>query len=274
MSNSQLKRVNYSIYLDPVNSNTDRYAVGVMQNWAKERKDMMSDPSASVALHYSLHMHKNIYLSGMFLYLLSPVISNGLAGSLSEDNIKMETLKQQLENCGLALPSSASSSPAIDTHALISELKAAVDMKPLMAEIQQLKAELVELKATEPSASIIDTDALVDELKVANDISPLMAEIQQLKTELLESKDVAAKSQNAMSESDLSTLQSNLSAEMKTHSQHREIAELKALLKAQNKLIKALSNGQPLPEMEEPEPEMDLSQQIASIQKVKKKGIF
>ncbi|PSW03548.1 hypothetical protein [Photobacterium lipolyticum] len=274
MSNSQLKRVNYSIYLDPVNSNSDRYAVGVMQNWAKERREMMSDPSAGVALHYSLHMHKNIYLSGMFLYLLSPAMSNGLAGSLSEDNIKMETLKQQLENCGLALPSSESASPAIDMHALISEMKAAVDMQPLLSEIQQLKAELADLKATEPAVPAVDTEALVGELRAESDISPLIAEIQQLKKELLESKDVAAESQNALSESDLATLQHNLSAEMKAHSQHREIAELKALLKAQNKLIKALSNGQPLPEIEDPEPEMNLSQQIASIQKVKKKGIF
>lgn len=232
MSNSQLKRVNYSIYLDPVNSNSDRYAVGVMQNWAKERKEMMSDPSAGVALHYSLHMHKNIYLAGMFLYLLSPALSNGLAGSLTDESLNMETLKQKLENCGLALPSSESASPALDTHALIDELKAAVNMKSLMDEIQQIKAGLIE--------SNTETAAV----------------------------------QDGLSESDIATLQQNLAAEVKAHSQHREIAELKALLKTQNQLIKSLSNGQPLPEVEKPEPELDLSEQIANIQKVKKKGIF
>jgi len=232
MSSNQLKRVNYSIYLDPVNSNADRYAVGVMQGWAKDRKEMMSDPSAGVALHYSLHMHKNIYLAGMFLYLLSPALSNALAGSLTEERIKIDTLEQQLENCGLALPSTKSSLPAFDTHALIDELKAAVNMKPLMDEIQQLKAGLIE--------SNTETAAV----------------------------------QNGLSESDIATLQQNLAAEIKAHSQHREIAELKALLKTQNQLIKSLSNGQPLPEIEKSEPELDLSEQIASIQKVKKKGIF
>ncbi len=69
-------------------------------------------------------------------------------------------------------------------------------------------------------------------------------------------------------------MQQNLAAEIKAHSQRREIAELKALLKTQNQLIKSLSNGQPLPEIEKSEPELDLSEQIASIQKVKKKGIF
>ncbi len=32
---SKLKRVNYSIYLNPVNSLSDRYAVGIMQKWGE-----------------------------------------------------------------------------------------------------------------------------------------------------------------------------------------------------------------------------------------------
>ncbi|WP_299019623.1 hypothetical protein [uncultured Photobacterium sp.] len=356
---SQLKRVNYSIYLNPVNSLSDRYAVAIMQKWVNERKDMLDNPEAGMDLHNSLHMHKNIYLSGMFLHLLSPALAAGLSSCLGDDTIKMATLKQHLDACGLVVPMAPGHAPEISRQD-IDAIKAAVDMTPLFNEIQSLRDELrqtnedhlrhasqsaereqelllnqqktqqelaetrqiLESQGTESpeheqalllsqqktlqevteTRQILESQGaessereqalLLNQQKTQQELDETRQTLVNLCTELAESVSSigsvppaapAVPEAPAVTEPasdvempDFSELQQSLTDEIRATNQKREIAELKALIKAQSELIKKLSvapvAGAPAEKAEEEQP--DLTETIANMQKVKKKGLW
>ncbi|MCG7584068.1 hypothetical protein [Photobacterium sp. OFAV2-7] len=314
---SKLKRVNYSIYLNPVNSLSDRYAVGIMQKWVNERKDMLDNPDDGLNLHNSLHMHKNIYLSGMFLHLLSPTLSAGLANSLGDDSIKMATLKQQLDACGLVVPMAPTQESGISREDLDS-LRAAVDMTPLLGEIQSLRGELqqasehqrqaseahqhqllqaaereqallqgqqntqqelVETRQTlmslcsELAESVAANIASADEIFAPEPVAPDPAASEAVAPAAVDPE--VATPNDAVVTADFSELQQALTEEIRANNHKREIAELKALIKAQSQLIKTLSlNGTAEQAKAQPEEEADLTTTIASMQKVKKKGLW
>ncbi|MCW8330676.1 hypothetical protein MD588_17945 [Photobacterium sp. SDRW27] len=333
MSSSQLKRVNYSIYLNPVNSLSDRYAVGIMQKWVNERKDMLDNPDAGLDLHNSLHMHKNIYLSGMFLHLLSPALSAGLATSLGDDSIKMATLKQHFDACGLAIPMASGQAPDISRQD-IDAIKAAVDMTPLFNEIQSLRDDL--RQASEDNlrhvsqSSQRENELLLSQQKTQQELAEtrqtlvnlctessereneLLQRQQNIQQELVETRQTLISLCSELAESvsanavqpaevtasegttpevtapevtepssepvipDMTELQQTLTEEIRANNHKREIAELKALIKAQSQLIKNLSltsaadstGSTPVEEVP------DLTTTIANMQKVKKKGLW
>jgi len=341
---SKLKRVNYSIYLNPVNSLSDRYAVGIMQKWVNERKDMLDNPDDGLNLHNSLHMHKNIYLSGMFLHLLSPTLSAGLASSLGDDSIKMATLKQHFDACGLVIPMAPVSETAISRQDLDS-LRAAVDMSPLLSEIQFLRGELQQANESQQQASKEhqrhfsqsserENALLQCQQKTQQELaetrqtlvtlctessereSVLLQTQQQTQQELVETRQTLMSLCSELAESvsanaaqpvevtapeaialgatepevdvseviapdggsitpDMTELQQALTEEIRANSQKREIAELKALIKAQSQLIKTMSLTSVTDSAkEQPDDEADLTTTIASMQKVKKKGLW
>ncbi len=73
----------------------------------------------------------------------------------------------------------------------------------------------------------------------------------------------------------MTELQQALTEEIRANSQKREIAELKALIKAQSQLIKTMSLTSVTDSAkEQPDDEADLTTTIASMQKVKKKGLW
>ncbi len=306
---SKLKRVNYSIYLNPVNSLSDRYAVGIMQKWVNERKDMLDNPDDGLNLHNSLHMHKNIYLSGMFLHLLSPTLSAGLASSLGDDSIKMATLKQHFDACGLVIPMAPVSETAISRQDLDS-LRAAVDMSPLLSEIQFLRGELQQANESQQQASKEHQRHFSQSSERENALLQCQQQTQQ---ELVETRQTLMSLCSELAESvsasaaqpvevtapeaialgatepevdvseviapdggsitpDMTELQQALTEEIRANSQKREIAELKALIKAQSQLIKTMSLTSVTDSAkEQPDDEADLTTTIASMQKVKKK---
>jgi len=334
MSSSQLKRVNYSIYLNPVNSLSDRYAVGIMQKWVNERKDMLDNPDAGLDLHNSLHMHKNIYLSGMFLHLISPALSAGLATSLGDDSIKMATLKQHFDACGLVIPMAPSQTPDISRQD-IDAIKAAVDMTPLFNEIQSLRDDL--RQASEDNlrhvsqSSERENELLLSQQKTQQELAEtqrtlvrlggessereneLLLGQQKTQQELVETRQTLISLCSELAESvssgagqpaddattpeviapevtapeatepgitpvtpDMTELQQALTEEIRANNQKREIAELKALIKAQSQLIKSLSLAPATDAAKDPssEDEPDLTTTIANMQKVKKKGLW
>lgn len=331
---SQLKRVNYSIYLNPVNSLSDRYAVGVMQKWVNERKSMLDNPDAGMDLHNSLHMHKNIYLSGMFLHLLSPALSAGLSTCLGDDTIKMATLKQQLDACGLVVPM-ASGQPSDISRQDIEAIKSAVNMTPLFTEIQSLRDDLryaseenlrhvtesaerekelllsqqktqQELTETRQALMTLSSESsereqalLQNQQETQQELAETRQTLVNLCTELAESVSsieipsaaatptapeapvvpempVVTEPSSEAALPDFSELQETLTDEIRATNHKREIAELKALIKAQSELIKKLSVA-PLagaPAEKPAEEEQDLTETIANMQKVKKKGLW
>lgn len=102
MSNGVAKKLTLALYLNPETSEADRYAVGALQQWydkAKKSHALASDLDMVIRL-----FHRDIYLAGLYLHLLSPRLCRGIAGALDNHNITLATLKQQLDACGLELP--------------------------------------------------------------------------------------------------------------------------------------------------------------------------
>ncbi|WP_264876276.1 hypothetical protein [Vibrio agarivorans] len=94
---STLKKVSYSVFLDPTQNESDYFAYKIMQKWAKQQKQFAQDPSAAVQLHNQIHIHKDIYLSGLYLHQLKPELAKSLASGLSKDTINNKTLNSILE---------------------------------------------------------------------------------------------------------------------------------------------------------------------------------
>ena len=66
---SQLKRMTFSIFMDPGALESDRYAAGILQSWYQRARKIQDDVEE---FDFSKsRFHKDIYLSGMFLYVLS-----------------------------------------------------------------------------------------------------------------------------------------------------------------------------------------------------------
>lgn len=241
---NQLKRVNCSLFLDPVNSEADRYAVSIMQRWVEERRLLVETPSAGKELHHNLHRHKDIYLSGLFLHILSPALTSQLSAVLSEQSIHMDTLAKKLKMCGLVLPGQATTAVAAESQTGLSDE---------LARFQQSVSTQLDSLHSAVTKPADDNGA------AAANVQEGLAEFKaELKAELV----------------------AQLASEMKAQSQAAEIAELKALITAQSQMIRALQHngGVKAGASAEPAAEQDsgpnLSEQIASIRKVKKKGLF
>lgn len=224
MSN-KLKRVNYSIFLDIVNSPAERYAAGVMKEWVEQRRHLVDNPADAGALHESLHMHKSIYLAGMYLYMLSPSLAKSLADNLGESSINMEVISQQLRKNGLFPVTEQASVPA-----------------------------------SVPQGNAVDSDQLEAM------VNAMAAASEQMKQQQAE--------QAAQLEASMQAMAQNLA-------QQQQINELKSLLNQQNAMLTRLAAQgvtTTAPATTDAQNDQDdpqvLSDKIASIQKVKSKGLF
>ncbi|MGE6109772.1 hypothetical protein [Aeromonas sobria] len=116
---SQLKRMTFSIYMDPGALESDRYAVGVLQNWY-QRARKIQDGSEEFDFSKS-RFHKDIYLSGMFLYVLAPNLCKAIANALGPEQVSLTTLRHAFASCGFHLGEGASPGA---TDSLIDEIVA------------------------------------------------------------------------------------------------------------------------------------------------------
>ncbi|KLV06594.1 hypothetical protein ABT56_08155 [Photobacterium aquae] len=264
---NQLKRVNCSLFLDPVNSDADRYAVSIMQRWVEERKQLVENPSAGKALHENLHKHKDIYLSGLFLHLLSPALTRQLATVLSPSNVTMATLGQKLEMCGLVLPNKGQ-------DAATSTARSADVEQELVQLRQTMMSQLAEVSDQVSATAQVQAETLTDAMAQLQQQAPASA-TAELDPAALEQALTSMKGHLVAELSE--QIRKDMAAQLKAQSQAAEIAELKALLSAQNQLIRAMQHSgvaAPAVAATPAEPEMNLSEQIANVRKIKKKGLF
>lgn len=250
---SQLKRMTFSIYMDPGALESDRYAVGVLQNWyqrARKIQDGIEEFDFSKS-----RFHKDIYLSGMFMYVLAPNLCKAIANALGPEQVSMTTLRHAFASCGFNLgDGSATGLPATD------------------AMIDQIVARLA------PQLGLSDTSALVDEIVSRlgeQQPTELWDELRQgLPTPLdhaLLAEAIVGKLPATAAEQDLLPLQSSI------QQLSRQLEEQSRLIRDQHRLIQRLASApvrqgaagteaDPLIE--------DLSSQVANMKKVKAKGIF
>ncbi len=90
--NKRFKRVSLAIYLDPLQSIPDSFAYNTFIGWSKKRKELAADATAAMELHQLVHIHKDIYMSGMFLHCLKPELATSFAMALSNDSITEQSL--------------------------------------------------------------------------------------------------------------------------------------------------------------------------------------
>ncbi len=89
---SRFKKVSLALYLDPTQSAADHHAYQTMLGWSNRRKALAVDSAAAMELHQLVHIHKDIYLSGLYLHDLKPELAKSVAAALAQDSVSSATL--------------------------------------------------------------------------------------------------------------------------------------------------------------------------------------
>lgn len=249
---SQLKRMSFSIYMDPGALESDRYAVGVLQNWY-QRARKIQDGSEEFDFSKS-RFHKDIYLSGMFMYVLAPNLCKAIANALGPEQVSMTTLRHAFASCGFHLGGEGNERPATD--AMVEEIVARLAPRLEQADNGSLADEIVSrLGEQQPTE-------LWDELRQG---LPTPLDHDQL------AEAIAGKLPSTAGEQDLAPLQSSIQL------LSRQLEEQSRLIREQHRLIQRLASApvRQVSDGAEAEPIVeDLSAQVANIKRVKAKGIF
>jgi hypothetical protein len=290
---SQLKRMTFSIYMDPGALESDRYAVGVLQNWY-QRARKIQDGAEEFDFSKS-RFHKDIYLSGMFMYVLAPNLCKAVANALGPEQVSLMTLRHAFASCGFTLGEGSEASPSAG-DAMVDQIVARLGPRLGQGNSGALVDEIVSRLGQQ--AATPDQDYLVDEIvnrlgqqTAMPDQGNLVDEIvnrlgEQQPTELWDEirqglpgsldpeqlADAIAGRLPAMAEPDLAPLASSILQ------LSRQLEEQSRLIREQHSLIQRLASqpgrsvdldkrtAEPLIE--------DLSSQVANMKKVKARGLF
>ncbi|WP_234932595.1 hypothetical protein [Aeromonas veronii] len=250
---SQLKRMTFSIYMDPGALESDRYAVGVLQNWY-QRARKIQEGTEEFDFSKS-RFHKDIYLSGMFMYVLAPNLCKAIANALGPEQVNMTTLRHAFASCGFNLGEVASEAQPV-ADVMIDEIVARLAPQLGQSDNTSLVDEIVSRLGEQPPAE------MWDELRQG---LPAALDHDQL------AEAIAGKLPSAGAEQDLAPLASSIQL------LSRQLEEQSRLIREQHRLIQRLASAPARQSVvgTEAEPLIeDLSSQVASMKKVKAKGIF
>ncbi|WP_394245446.1 hypothetical protein [Vibrio astriarenae] len=216
---SALKKVSYSVFLDPTQNESDYFAYKIMQRWAQQQKQFAQDPKAAVQLHNQIHVHKDIYLSGLYLHQLKPELAKALASGLTQDTINNQTLTAMLEAhqvidrarpqadksvtdsvsmitesvnrldeiCGATIEQVVKAE--VDSETIVSALKTALSPQheSMISELQGLRAlvkdqqKLIEQLIHQAGSVEHKAVANVSEIKPISDVDTRMSNVQKVK---------------------------------------------------------------------------------------------
>ncbi len=235
----RLKRISYSILLDPLNVPADRFASKVLHEWADKIASLANSGDSGIEMHDAKAIHKQVYLSGMFLHLLSPELSSRLGTQLTEDQVTVETLQATLENLGLH---DSTASPT--TGAGMLNADSLNRMEDALTEHIKLESQLTREQIIEQHEQSSDArdDTIADiVLATKGQNDHLIDIVKSQATQLTELKNLV-KAQTQLIQS--LSLTSSSSSDSKTA------------------------------KSEEKTPVIDLNERLAHVQKIKKKGIF
>ncbi|KHT58072.1 hypothetical protein RJ45_25900 [Photobacterium gaetbulicola] len=249
----RLKRINYSIYLDPVNNPADLYASKVLHQWADDFAKLKSESGNehSLALLNARNVQKQVYLSGLFMHLLSPDLSQQLSMQLTEAQVSEFTLEKTLQGLGYLATNTEQANNQQTQSELLEALKASI--------FEQVKTEA---ERTREHLSAAMSSTLATEAEKGSAASTVEAMTA------------------AVSDAVEGHHEQNARLVKLAERQSQEIAELKQMLAAQSELIGKLSKDGisskvGLSNQEQGEtPVVDLNERLAHVQKIKKKGIF
>lgn len=140
---SRFKKVSLALYLDPTQSAADHHAYQTMLGWANRRKTLAVDSAAAIELHQLVHIHKDIYLSGLYLHDLKPELVKSVAAALSADSVNSDALLAILKaHHIIEAPSADKQTPATaQLGAIEQQLAGLVNQQQQIGELKQLVAE-------------------------------------------------------------------------------------------------------------------------------------
>ena len=173
MSKSAAKKLNLALYLNPETSEADRYAVGALQQWydkAKRSHNSNQDLEMVVRL-----FHRDIYLAGLYLHLLSPRLCKGIGSALDHHNINLVTLHKLLQASGLELHSAATEQPSAFSETQLGQLQELLATLPGEADDDTFIAPQPMPQPT-PQPMVYQQPEMQ-----AEQFNTLMGELQQLK---------------------------------------------------------------------------------------------
>ncbi|PKQ79842.1 hypothetical protein AOX56_13090 [Aeromonas sobria] len=224
-----------------------------MQNWY-QRARKIQDSSEEFDFSRS-RFHKDIYLSGMFMYVLAPNLCKAIANALGPEQVSMTTLRHAFASCGFNLGEVAGDAqPAAD--AMIDEIVARLAPQLGQRDTTSLVDEIVSRLGEQQPAE------MWDELRQG---LPAALDHDQL------AEAIAGKLPSAGAEQDLAPLVSSIQL------LSRQLEEQSRLIREQHRLIQRLASAPARQNAvgTEAEPLIeDLSSQVANMKKVKAKGIF
>ena len=228
---SQLKRMTFSIFMDPGALESDRYAAGVLQSWYQRARKIQDDVEE---FDFSKsRFHKDIYLSGMFMYVLAPSLCKAVANAFGPEQVNFETLRHVFASCGFALGEGAA--PAV-SDTLIDEIVARLAPRLGQDNSAQMVEEIVQ-RLGQPQA-LTSSDHLVNEIVSRlgeQQPTELWDELRQglpapLDHDLL-AETIAGKLPVAAAEQDLAPLASSIQL------LSRQLEEQSRLIREQHRLI-------------------------------------
>lgn len=264
---SRFKKVSLALYLDPTQSKADSYAFTTLSSWAKRRQELSLDASATMELHQLVHVHKDIYLSGLFLYQLKPELAKSMAAALASDKISESALFDALS---LNQIQNAKRSDNAETEGVESNLPDYSErFDALLSGQEEAQNQISSLKALLNESALSSSEGGDHKEKPVNGH---IADVPDYRE----------------------SFKALLSQQADSHQQiidaNKQIVSLQQLVQEQNRLIHQLmqqggSNGstpasalKPESDIRSPmlpdEPKEIVEQRLAKVQKMKQKGVF
>ncbi|CAH7381419.1 hypothetical protein VCHA53O466_40429 [Vibrio chagasii] len=98
---NQLDKIRFTLYLDPRGNKADLYTRKILQKWASDLAKLDSDANDGMDRFHAVSIHKQIYMSGLFLHLLSPTASKQLSNLVIEGEVNSQNLLKCLTVGGI-----------------------------------------------------------------------------------------------------------------------------------------------------------------------------
>ena len=190
----RFKKIALAIYLDPAQKGPDSFTYDTMVNWSQKRKEYAADPNASIELHQLVHIHKDIYLSGLFLHQLKPELAKSLALSLSGESINETVLFEVLKSHQIV----KNEPIKVDQEELFESINTAISTSLSSSKLQS--SDVGNDRLSYDIENLL-TNKLSEQLKLINELKQIVSKQNKLIDQLI--------NQNAQSSEDKTLAEGN-----------------------------------------------------------------
>lgn len=150
---NRLQKMKFTLYLDPQGNRADHYASNVLRKWADDLSAISQEEKSEMEMLYAADVHKQIYMGGLFLHLLSPTASKQLSNLVIDGQVNSENLIKSL-SIGNVAPEGDLESIRIKPSSQTTELN------EIMEGVSSIKSSLRDLDTQSVTGSNIDGGAI------------------------------------------------------------------------------------------------------------------